>query len=156
MAGPAMRVLCPSFASGTVSADLLELSGALGGIVDDAWPHEVNLQITDTRFLGGDYHGEARLFLYQLQPADLEDVERARIAQEFGLDPTWEFVLAAMSNRGQDHQILGELALHLATTYSGIIDFCGALVPPPAQTINPYRSTATRNWETIEPYHNVV
>jgi hypothetical protein len=122
----------------------------LGGAIDDARPLEVDLRIADTRLFGGDYYGEARAFLFQVQPAELEDTEKGRIAQEFGLDPSWEFVLAAMSNRGHDHQILAELALHLATTYCGIIDFCGALVPPSARRTYPDRSISTCDWETIE------
>jgi hypothetical protein len=148
MAGPVASVLMPSLGPELMPAKALEILSAISGDVTNTGPCEYDLQVTDTSTVGGDYRGEGRPFLFQVRHAELEEHERSRICIEFGVEPVREFVIAAMCNGEEDHRILAEMALHFATTYGGVVDFCGALVPP-RWRINP--GIWEGAWATIQP-----
>lgn len=126
MAGPAASILTPAMGS-TLNADLLRAISA------GAMPRRtraVDLYISDTRGIGGDYVGEGRPFSFELQRAGLARVDVAAIIEQFGFKPRGEFAICAMCGTHEDHRILGTVALHLARAHSGIVDFGGALLPP--------------------------
>ena len=152
MAGPVARVLMPSLDAGLIHSDVLEILSAISGDVKNTGPSEYDLQVTDTSAVGGRYRGEGRPFLFQAQRADLEEPKRFRIRIEFRVEPIWEFVISAMCNGEEDHRILAEMALHFASACGGVVDFCGALIPPQWRA-NP--TVWEGSWTTIQPDFDV-
>jgi hypothetical protein len=152
MAGPVASVLMPSLDGGLIPRDVLVILSAISGKVKNTGPSEFDLQVTDTRAVGGNYRGDGRPFRFQAERADLEEPEQSRIRIEFGVEPIWEFVISAMCNGEDDHRILAEIALHFARACGGVVDFGGALIPPRCRT-NP--SVWEGAWTTIQPDFDV-
>ena len=91
---------------------------------DEVW-------IRTTKFIGGTYEGEERLFAFEWQTERQEDfpVRRAMLEERFGLTPIASLAISAGTNRPVDHRVLGEVTLHLGRVLGGAIDFDGALLP---------------------------
>ncbi len=90
--------------------------------------------VNQTAPIGGTYQGTAYPFGYSITQAGseywfLEDWQVEQIKNLFGFMPLIELSLWAGCNGLENHQILGELTLHLSKHYKGLVDFCGALLP---------------------------
>ncbi|MEM6379227.1 MAG: DUF6368 family protein [Bacteroidota bacterium] len=59
---------------------------------------------------------------YEYSPQEISSIQ-----EQTGFNPKFDLGLYAMCNQEVDHQILGELTLYLAETFSGMIDFGGQL-----------------------------
>lgn len=97
-------------------------------------PAEFEAAITTTTLIGGSYTGEERQFDVQwaAEPHTnqaFDEQWKRKITETFGLNPASIIYFGAWRNKRYDHQVLAELALHFARTYSGVIDFDGALIP---------------------------
>ena len=105
------------------------------------WP---SVWIETTKPIGGIYSGEGLPFgvswvvgeLYEGEDED-HPTWRSDVATHFGIAPRARIVLSAGCDQPDDHRVLGELTLHLATAFSGVVDFGGALMvldePTPRQ-----------------------
>lgn len=90
---------------------------------DDFW-------ISDTTGIGGRYQGEGRPFFFELHALpfyDLEADELEGVAAAFGRGFQTAVTVAAMCNDVDDHRVLAELCLHLATGATGVVDYGGLL-----------------------------
>jgi hypothetical protein len=125
MAGPTCSVLIPP----SLNCDLAALTQELFGLTSENHDDD-SFFVSDTRSIGGTYHGSARWFLWSTQLDQLEAIELDAIKAVFGWIPAAEITLAAVRNQLVDHQILAELALCLSNKLSGIIDVGGTLPIP--------------------------
>ena len=130
MAGPVSVVLLPNELTAT---QLQEVETTLR-VMDKAPRGEGDwrLQVCDTSRIGGNYKGMGRPFGIALYPPTTEsdEVELIQIEDAFGFLPQQTMNIYAMCKDAEDHKVLGELTLYFAETYNGIVDFCGALMPP--------------------------
>ncbi len=101
------------------------------------WRSGDSCGIANTQPIGGQYHGEPRPFVGSIEPfafdanefpddAALSDAVCKFTNRKF----TNSIVVAAMCNQPEDHRILCEVMIHLATILDGIIDFDCLDVPP--------------------------
>jgi hypothetical protein len=99
---------------------------------EETWPA---VWIVSTKTIGGSYEGKGLPFGLEWISGDghaeQEDFPTYRddVCRKFGLRPSAFLSLTAGCNGKEDHRVLGELALHLAHTLGGVIDFGGALMP---------------------------
>ena len=102
--------------------------------LDDRTDGWTEVFVVTTVPIGGSYAGDARLFevrwaLEEGQWAD-EDARSAHahaISAAFGFEPASSICITAGANTPADHRILGEVMLHLAHVYEGVVDFDGEL-----------------------------
>jgi|SoiMethySBSTD1v2_1073268.scaffolds.fasta_scaffold70043_3 hypothetical protein len=138
MSGPCASVVLNLDLDDAHFADVERILQGLGSVEP---PHSLGQRlegwIKTTMPVGGTYLGEDRPFAahFVCAKAMRLDVDRSsawceRIAQEFGLSPMAEIRLSMGCNEREDHRILGELSLHLALHFGGLIDFTGALMAP--------------------------
>jgi Family of unknown function (DUF6368) len=88
--------------------------------------------VETTKPIGGTYKGEGRplyldWFIGEAYPGEDEDTPgwRDQVETHFGFQPCSTLSLSMGRNDIEDHRILGELALYLARTLNGVIDFEG-------------------------------
>ncbi len=136
MGGPGALVI---LGQETNANDRLEIDGLLDSIgsgppAEDRWP---DIWIVTTKSIGGSYKGEGRPFgiewvIGEEYPGEDEDSPswRSDVFRAFGITPHYQIGIDAGCNQKEDHRILGELSLYLARRFNGLIDFCGALMPP--------------------------
>ena len=157
MGGPVSAVLLPQELT---PAQLKELKEWLDGISYDVtfeptpdWClYEWDFHVYDTISIGGSYTGVGEPFGLGILPySELETGEASHLKAAFGFWPKQELQIVAFCNGRTDHQILGQLTLHLAEKYNGVIDFNGALDPP--IDLLPFSFDADywqRNWSEFE------
>ena len=130
MAGPVSVVLLPQELTAT---QLQEVEATLRAIAETPRGEgDWRFQVSDTNSIGGNYKGMGHPFGIDLCPPTIEsdEVELIQIEDAFGFLPQQKMYIYAMCKGAKDHQVLAELTLYFAETYDGIVDFCGALIPP--------------------------
>ena len=97
--------------------------------IADSWPDNSLFHIGNSAKFGGAYTGELRPFVgevYEIHPTEYCSVSPAEIdaiGVILGINITHCIELGAMCKSQFDHQLLCEIAAHLARTYSGYVDF---------------------------------
>ncbi|MFN7921366.1 MAG: DUF6368 family protein [Bryobacteraceae bacterium] len=131
MAGPVAGILTPLAGDDVlISPAVLDTLRTVSDRVEYSKFGGIDFHVTDTRTVGGTFRGESRPFVLTSESPDPDVHDLARIREEFGFEPASRLLVIAMCNGREDHQILAELALYFARTHSGVIDLCGALMPP--------------------------
>ena len=134
--GPEATILLPHEPTDVDRATLRSVLTPLGSLEPET-AMELGIFVETTRPIGGRYSGEGRFIQTVWQVG--EDFERENlhwptckgdVADHFGFAPAADLGLWAGVNRSDNHQVLGELTLHLARTFGGVVDFGGALMHP--------------------------
>lgn len=129
MAGPACSILLRHSADEALLAARAELVRLVACSTegDDFW-------VADTSSIGGNYNGEARPFLFEIEDLlDHHDLSALRVVEQiFGWLPAREALTTiAMCGSLEDHQILGEITQWLALRVDGLVMFDWVLELPP-------------------------
>jgi hypothetical protein len=110
---------------------------------DRAYRSLNDFHVWSTRHIGGTFQAvesaEASPFIAAIGMPGLETEEIEALKRAFGFPPVAVIELIAMCNARHDHRVLGELALHFAECFNGVIDFCGDLgiqTMPQARLVN--------------------
>ena len=126
MAGPTACVLFPETLPNQISwRELMQ-------DIADSWPDSSLFHIGNSTKFGGAYSGELRPFVgdvYEYQPSEYcispAEIDATRVV--LGVDISHCVELGAMCKSQCDHQLLCEIAAHLARTYNGFVDFNGVI-----------------------------
>lgn len=91
-----------------------------------------DFRVKDTRPINGSYNGQGRPFLSTLDdllPGYIDYIPEdiSAVSSHFASEAKAEISFAAMCNQPEDHRILGELCLHTANAFNGIVNFNGGL-----------------------------
>lgn len=156
MAGPVGSLLLPQkltlFQHGQMESTLREISLEVERDANESF----NFQVGNMRTIGGSYFDRfgGRPFGVAIYSADRErDADDLLIlAKEFGFLAHQEAGFYAMSKSPDDHRILGELLLHFARLWGGIVNFSGALLPPLPATFEKSWLWREANWSAVEPF----
>jgi len=151
MAGPVASVLLNDFNS----PHLIEILASVGDVVEGL-TDGIEIDIKDTRSIGGDYVDQGRPFLVSTEPSAVDELQREVMRTAFGTEPGFEILLMVMCNSREDHRILGTLAHYLAIVFRGNVSFQGALLPrnlaqPPVRRSWIEIQLAWRSWVQSYP-----
>lgn len=153
MGGPTTSLLLPNKLSETqiagIEADLLKISSEV--VKSEIWDWE--FWVNSTRSIGGSYFGGGEPFGLSIETPEREAEDLTVLENELGLVPQQRLQFDAMCNGKEDRVIMGELVLHFATLFDGIVDFGGALMPPlPAHMYEDMWLWEKAQWADVESY----
>ena len=153
--GPCASIVLPSSLS---SNQLATINDALDRIGDTPTyaSQMLDLWINDTGPIGGSYAGEGRPFcvtphtLNQSgKETDLSADELSQVQAEFDFTPQFIIDVSANCNGDEDHRILAEVCHYFASSFAGVVNFNGAILPREPALYN-------QAWPKIEPSFSLM
>ena len=128
--GPSCIVLFEAKLTDGWSESICKDLASLGPLTDNG-TGGLDLDVRDATLVGGDDQPTAGPVLVAIESPPSEYDEQALTAFEgaVGFRPRTSLFLGMGCNTADDHRLLGQIGLYFGEKYSGIIDFCGALLP---------------------------